>query len=204
MVLSRGMDVRVEPISTVGSVFVLAFVVAYDTQIPSQRVFGGIVSRNDRTPSRSILRRRPSPQHRRSRFPPTRRPFVSSFFLHPPVTPAPPLFAPTVLDRLEQTFKPNKTPVDLTVTVGSHGLGLILTEDKEGSRWGVKGFRVMPDGLNNPGKVSPVPRECVGADGRAAYFLSCAFGLFGLVRVLSWWWWAMRCCPFDAWDPYRI
>lgn len=65
----------------------------------------------------------------------------------------------------EQAFKPNKTPVDVTVTVGSHGLGLILTEDKEGTRWGVKGFRVMPDGLNNPGKVGRGFRGCPGCHG---------------------------------------
>lgn len=51
-------------------------------------------------------------------------------------------------------FTPAKHPTDVTITVGSHGLGLILTEDKEGSRWGVKGLRVMPDGQKNPAEVS--------------------------------------------------
>lgn len=56
-----------------------------------------------------------------------------------------------------QTFVPPTHPVDVTVTVGSDGLGLILAEDKEGSRWGVKGFRAMPEGVENPAKASMWP-----------------------------------------------
>lgn len=64
------------------------------------------------------------------------------------------LISPPPPGLVEQAFKPNKHPVELTVTVGSNGLGLILTEDKEGIRWGVKGYRVMPDGQPNPAKAS--------------------------------------------------
>lgn len=89
-----------------------------------------------------------------------------------------PLIPPRFGDRVgAQTFTPNKTPVDLTVTVGSHGLGLILTEDKEGTRWGVKGFRVMPDGQNNPGKASRVESiECsaAGIDGGRTAGAACS------------------------------
>lgn len=45
---------------------------------------------------------------------------------------------------------------DITATVGPLGLGLQLGEEKEGSRWVIKGFRVMPDGKPNPSKVSPM------------------------------------------------
>lgn len=43
--------------------------------------------------------------------------------------------------------------VKVRVTVGARGLGLILAEEKEGSRWVVKGFRPMPGGKPNPGQV---------------------------------------------------
>lgn len=55
-----------------------------------------------------------------------------------------------------QAYEPNVHPVDLTVTVGPRGLGLILGKEEEGSRWVVKGFRAMPDGEPNPAEVSIV------------------------------------------------
>lgn len=54
---------------------------------------------------------------------------------------------------LRQPFVPPTHPVDLTVTVGSDGLGLILGEEKEGTRWTVKGFRKMPGGEKSPAEV---------------------------------------------------
>ncbi|CAM9655777.1 unnamed protein product [Scytosiphon promiscuus] len=56
----------------------------------------------------------------------------------------------------EDTFVPPTHPVDVTVNIGENGLGLILAEDKEGSRWGVKGFRAMPDGVENPAQAAGI------------------------------------------------
>ncbi|CAM9529065.1 unnamed protein product [Ectocarpus sp. 12 AP-2014] len=56
----------------------------------------------------------------------------------------------------EEPFVPPTHPVDVTVTVGSHGLGLVLGEEKEGTRWTVKGFRNMPDGDKGPAEVAGV------------------------------------------------
>lgn len=53
--------------------------------------------------------------------------------------------------------KVNLHPVDLTTTVGSNGLGLILGKEEEGTRWIVNGFRSMPDGHPNPAEVKLGP-----------------------------------------------
>ncbi|CAM9947506.1 unnamed protein product [Scytosiphon promiscuus] len=56
----------------------------------------------------------------------------------------------------DEAFKPNVHPVDLTVTVGPRGLGLVLGKEEEGSRWVVKGFRAMPDGEPNPAEAAGI------------------------------------------------
>lgn len=42
----------------------------------------------------------------------------------------------------------------MKATLGASGLGLILGKEKEGTRWTVKGFCVMPDGAENPAAAS--------------------------------------------------
>lgn len=56
--------------------------------------------------------------------------------------------------RLKKVRKPITHEVKVRATVGARGLGLILAEEKEGSRWLVKGFRPMPGGKPNPGQVA--------------------------------------------------
>ncbi|CBJ26228.1 similar to Uncharacterized protein conserved in bacteria with a cystatin-like fold [Ectocarpus siliculosus] len=55
-----------------------------------------------------------------------------------------------------QTFKPDTHAVDVTVSLGQHGLGLVLGKEEAGSRWAVKGFRDMPDGQPNPASAGGI------------------------------------------------
>lgn len=53
-------------------------------------------------------------------------------------------------------YKPGTHEVEVKATLGASGLGLILGKEKEGTRWAVKGFCVMPDGEENPAAASLV------------------------------------------------
>lgn len=56
-------------------------------------------------------------------------------------------------DVVAKACKPASHEVQVRATVGARGLGLILAEEQEESRWVVKGFRPMPGGKPNPGQV---------------------------------------------------
>lgn len=57
------------------------------------------------------------------------------------------------LDNLGNVHQSVMHEVQVRATMGEGGLGLILAEEREGSRWVVKGFRPMPGGKPNPDQV---------------------------------------------------